>query len=250
MKIKETNANVLPEVAPAIAERKSIRCYRVKFSVPDEYWRNKACIVVAENESKAIDIAMQREDILSGDVEYMREAEQIYLYSSDTKLESNTYPYGGRLKCTAYFSVEFTKNGFREVFQTINPKTGVLNKPKKSTYSTILLPCEDSKEHFLTLGSGDFNSLYSLNKAIQFMSDFYELFTEKQIESIALRMIAFTKANIISEVRYNGVDFEAARKYIDFPVRNLVDIVKYKSNLFEASLIDFKAIKQLKTNSK
>jgi hypothetical protein len=48
---------------------------------------------------------------------------------------AENYPYG-RLRTQAFFSVEFdSKKGFRSVFQTINPKTGRVNAPKKSTYS-------------------------------------------------------------------------------------------------------------------
>lgn len=51
--------------------------------------------------------------------------------------EVTDYPYG-RLRTSAFFSVEFVKNkGFRSVFQTIDPKNGRVNKPKKGTYSPL-----------------------------------------------------------------------------------------------------------------
>lgn len=47
---------------------------------------------------------------------------------------AESYPYG-RLRTQAFFSIEFhPKKGFRSVFQTIDPKNGRVNKPKKSTY--------------------------------------------------------------------------------------------------------------------
>lgn len=46
-----------------------------------------------------------------------------------------SYPYG-RLRCKAFFSIEFKKKqGFRTVFQTINPKNDRLNAQKYSTYT-------------------------------------------------------------------------------------------------------------------
>lgn len=54
------------------------------------------------------------------------------------KFEATDYPYG-RLRTSKYFSIEFnSKHGFRSVEQTINPKNGRLNAPKKATYNNGL----------------------------------------------------------------------------------------------------------------
>lgn len=52
---------------------------------------------------------------------------------------AENYPYGFRLKTTARYWIEATKNGERVVFQTRNPKVAgeVWNKPKRSTYSDL-----------------------------------------------------------------------------------------------------------------
>lgn len=49
-------------------------------------------------------------------------------------MTTSNYPYGF-LRTTAIFSLEFNpKKGQRLVFQTVNPKNGRLNAPKKATY--------------------------------------------------------------------------------------------------------------------
>lgn len=50
----------------------------------------------------------------------------------------DNYPYGS-LKCKMTFSVEFVKGkGYRSVMQSVNPKNGRENKPKKSTYNHFM----------------------------------------------------------------------------------------------------------------
>ncbi len=54
-----------------------------------------------------------------------------------TEATSNNYPYG-RLRCSAKWWIEDGgKKGQRVCFQTINPKTGRVNAPKKSTYDLL-----------------------------------------------------------------------------------------------------------------
>ena len=54
-----------------------------------------------------------------------------------TEAKSDSYPYG-RLRCQAKWWVEDNgKKGHRVCFQTINPKNGRVNAPKKGTYNMI-----------------------------------------------------------------------------------------------------------------
>lgn len=48
------------------------------------------------------------------------------------------YPYGFRLRTQIRYWIETTKHGDRHCAQTMNPKTGRWNKPKKSTYSAVM----------------------------------------------------------------------------------------------------------------
>ena len=54
-----------------------------------------------------------------------------------TEAKSDSYPYG-RLRCQAKWWIEDNgKKGHRVCFQTINPKTGRVNAPKKGTYHLV-----------------------------------------------------------------------------------------------------------------
>jgi len=46
----------------------------------------------------------------------------------------NDYPYGFTLRTSIRYWIETTKRGSRFVSQTLNPKNGLWNTPKKSTY--------------------------------------------------------------------------------------------------------------------
>lgn len=58
--------------------------------------------------------------------------------SEETALVVDDYPYGYVLRTQIRYWIEtVAKKGDRFVSQTLNPKTGRWNKPKKSTYSEI-----------------------------------------------------------------------------------------------------------------
>lgn len=57
--------------------------------------------------------------------------------SEETALRVEDYPYGRRVRTSIRYWLETTKHGDRFVSQTLNPKTGRWNKPKKSTYSNL-----------------------------------------------------------------------------------------------------------------
>ena len=48
---------------------------------------------------------------------------------------TDNWPYGSK-RTTATFTVEQTNKGERVSRETVNPKNGRVNKPKKTTYST------------------------------------------------------------------------------------------------------------------
>jgi hypothetical protein len=66
----------------------------------------------------------------------------------ETARKTSNYPYGG-MTCTMFFFVEDGgKKGWRAVTQSINPKTGCLNKPKKGTYCHSPIFIAETKEGF------------------------------------------------------------------------------------------------------
>lgn len=62
------------------------------------------------------------------------------------------YPYGFRERTTIRYWIETTKRGQRFVSQTVNPKTGKWNKPKKSTYQDVMVLVLDDNEHVSNTG--------------------------------------------------------------------------------------------------
>ena len=95
---------------------------------------------------------------------------------SNVKYEVDNYPYG-RLRTKAYFSIEHSPSkGFRTVFQTINPKTGILNKESKSTYGdmyVILKEKSNGHYHFKNLS---LNGVDAIEKSLCFIWNNYEKF--------------------------------------------------------------------------
>jgi len=108
------------------------------------------------------------------------------------------YPWGFK-KCKARFYVESVKKkGDRFVKQTQNPKTKVWNKPKKSTYSAVMIVFRKDNGH-ITYKSIDMNSSAEKYKqAMETLKDFE--FNDIQKEKLKV-MRAYIKA-------YEGVTFE------------------------------------------
>lgn len=68
--------------------------------------------------------------------------------SQETGYLVESYPYG-KLRCRIWFWLESNRNkGYRFCSVTENPKNGVINKPKKSTYQHVMAAMYlDDKEH-------------------------------------------------------------------------------------------------------
>lgn len=161
------------------------------------------------------------------------------------KVSVDNYPYGYTLKTTAFYSVEHVKGkGFRTVFQTINPKTGKLNAPKKSTYSPVYVLKEDDdgkiKSHSL-----DFYGDEGMVKDIKFLADHYDLFTKDEIKSIALHIIMVSKASIYGKVVYTNSDQTKLLALFDSLITTMVKIANTGDNLFGEVVYDIPAIKSL-----
>ena len=118
--------------------------------------------------------------------------------TEENPIEVNNYPYGF-LKCNARFYIEsVNKKGDRFVKQTQNPKTKVWNKPKKSTYSAVIIVFRKDNGH-ITYKSIDMNS--SAEKYKQAMETLGDLeLNDLQKEKLKV-MRAYIKA-------YEGVTFE------------------------------------------
>lgn len=79
--------------------------------------------------------------------------------SEDTAHMVDDYPYGFRLRTQIRYWLEtVAKNGDRFCSQTLNPKTGRWNKPKKSTYSKVGAMYLDEKGHVTWTGLSHYST--------------------------------------------------------------------------------------------
>lgn len=157
----------------------------------------------------------------------------------------DSYPYG-RLRTTAYFSIEFQpKKGFRSVFQTINPKTGRINKEKKGVYHDIMyMTIEDG---FVKFHAKEFYKIENFNKVTQWLSDNFDMYTADQMKYIYSKTVSFLAMEVYALKAYCNVDksksvplIQEAHSYAMEGIRN-----SWK-NLFSQIKIDHEKIEALK----
>ena len=137
------------------------------------------------------------------------------LVPTDEKIISENYPYGFRLKTTKTDYLEFSaKHGFRHCYTTINPKTGRLNTPKKSTYYPIMLLGTDENNHCKSLVF-NINGLAEIQNAIDFLKDTenFDLFSNEQMHYIYLCLLSACKVDMYARKIYAGVDVELMKPY-------------------------------------
>lgn len=97
----------------------------------------------------------------------------LYNYSEQNPYLIDDYPYGFKLRCKIRFWVEYSpKKGFRFCSQTENPKNGMWNKPKKSTYTLIAMNMYlDEENHIQHRIVSEYSSA---SDVLQFVKDFPE----------------------------------------------------------------------------
>jgi len=219
---------------------KSVKAIQIRARIEGESWMMRGGTFAATTEQEGIDKAKQV--LRLTDERYVITAKSVTVYPSDLRLSTDDYPYG-RLRATAFFSVEYTDKGARTIFQTINPKNGRLNAEKKSTYSKVILPMiDDSTGHADWCGYHDFNGGLELNSGVQFMADFHELFTEKQVKDIAVTLIAMYKVHTYALVQYKGANFDAIKPLMENQVKTAVEIANTGKNLWLDCSIDLDAL--------
>lgn len=169
--------------------------------------------------------------------------------SVNTPQVVDSYPYG-RLRTKATFSIEFdSKKGFRSVFQTINPKNGVVNKPKKGTYSEIAF-LSTNEDGFVETGSFYLNGdVKKLNEIFKFMAKNFDLYTKEQIEFISISLLADTKRSMVGLVSYCNSSFDDLKPLYESVIKGLVEIVNTGKNKFSDLSFDVDAIENTKDNN-
>lgn len=162
--------------------------------------------------------------------------------------EVSSYPYG-RLRTKAFFSIEFVaKKGFRNVFQTIDPKTGRVNAPKKSTYSLFAFQTKD-ENGFIRNGSwGHSLNNEQINKLTNFIYTNKDSFclTPEMVKFIAADLLGIIKAGLVWADGNKKAMFEALKPELD----KLVSIASTGDiELFNGFKIDVEALENIKNNA-
>jgi len=166
-------------------------------------------------------------------------------YKSTETVEVKDYPYGYK-KTSMFFSLEFVpKKGFRSVRQSINPKTGVLNKPKKSTYypAMVMYKNEDGHIKFLVL---DFYDNKGKDRDYTFLANNFDLFTSDEMKSISAYALMMLKVDIQAQCVYCGSKPSDLLPLFDKANKILFRIHKEGLNLWGDISIDWEKVEACK----
>jgi hypothetical protein len=138
------------------------------------------------------------------------------------KIAVEDYPYG-RLRTTAYFSLEYRKgHGFRTVFQTVNPKNGRLNAEKKSTYYPCMLMYRDNETGHIKYSIYGMNGRTDLNEVAAFLAENWHNFSEAEQIGLLTDFIGFSVADMKATCMYGGAKPEEIAPYY----RDIVETLK------------------------
>lgn len=123
---------------------------------------------------------------------------------TNEKIEVANYPYGFKLRTTLTDFMEFDKKkGYRHCTQTIDPKNGRINKPKKSTYYPLLVRFYNEIGHIKSIGF-DFNGDNGINKGCKFIAENFDLFTPEEIKYLYAHIQFMAKVDFQVTCQYGG----------------------------------------------
>lgn len=165
-----------------------------------------------------------------------------HVFKPGETAEVDNYPYG-RDRTTKYFTLDFDKKkGFRSSETTINPKTGKLNKPHKSTYSQIrimyLSHNEDSDGHIKYFGYS-LDSLENVSKVFEMLSvgKLFDCFTKEQLQYIGANALLSARYEASWAARVCPDKVEYIKEVMSDCIEGLVNF--YKEPTFEGVNIPF-----------
>lgn len=153
----------------------------------------------------------------------------------------NNYPYG-RLKCEMTFSVEFKKGkGFRAVRQSVNPKTGRINNPKKSTYQDIMVL--DVTDGFAKFKTREFYKIENFNDTMRWLSDNFDLFSPEEIKHIYALANRYLSVTMRAKATYCNAKIEDMKPLMTPAMKITKQGYESGENIFGDAEIDVAALK-------
>lgn len=168
-------------------------------------------------------------------------------HTTTAQVTVENYPYGYKLKTTLTHSLEFKSGkGFRHVTQTVNPKTGRLNNPKRGVYYPIMLLGTDNETNYTRSYALNPNSAEGVNTAAAWMYQKYSLFQHREIVHAANYLIKILKADAYARAVYCGSEFDRIAPIYEQAVKALAEIASTGANLFHKVHVDTVALDALK----
>lgn len=160
--------------------------------------------------------------------------------------EAENYPYGFRLRTSAFYATEFKEGkGFRNTFQTLNPKTGGMNKPKLGTYSHFAYHYLNTENGHIENGAIRITCFDEINKACKFFVENWDAIgglTPEMIKELCAAM--FTCARISAS--FTSAETKPMLAILDAPIKKLLHGFKTGENVFADVYIDVEEIEKLK----
>jgi hypothetical protein len=165
---------------------------------------------------------------------------------TSTRVISENYPYGFNLRTVKTDWIEFNpKHGFRHLSQTINPKTGRANNPKKSTYYSVALLCINQDQHCKFWACG-FNGENEMKTSYKHLSENFNLYTPSQMEYLYITALNFLSVHKQALVIYGGADSKNVQSILQNSFVKLAQCINSKGSLNLwgeiLDLIDFEAL--------
>jgi hypothetical protein len=113
--------------------------------------------------------------------------EKKYIYNAvdfDTAIEVDNYPWGFRLKTKVRYWIESNNKGDRFVKQTLNPKTNEWCKPKKSTYSNVMVMTRKQENDKTFISYEQISNFSNIKEVSLFENIHKNHLTDRQLKQI------------------------------------------------------------------
>ena len=152
------------------------------------------------------------------------------------------YPYGFRMRTTLTDTMEFnSRKGYRHCTQTIDPKNGRINAPKKSTYYPLLVRYYNEEGHIKSIAF-DFNGDKEINKGCKFLAENFALFTADEIKYFYGFIYSMAIVDMRATMIYGGSKAEDLKPlYTDF-LKICNEGIKTGENVFGLMELNTEAI--------
>lgn len=156
---------------------------------------------------------------------------------------TDDYPYGG-LRCTRHTELEYKSGkGYRVAHTTVNPKTGRVNNPKRSTYSTYMAMYRDEDTGHTKVLHFSLNGIEELERFREFLKMHEDVleFTEKQSQDLWATVISCIKiSSKFTKFRRVGESTEALAFIEAVGTRKMIRLYGERASIKE--LADWESI--------